>query len=49
MGIPYTNEFDLNVHRKGLLERSALFPACFIIAGVHIVREGNLLVVSRGK
>jgi len=48
-GVPYTNEFYLNIHRKSLLEHGALTPTDFVVATEHPVREGNLLVVTRGK
>ena len=47
--LPYANEIYLDIYRESLLERSTLFPTCFIVASVHVVREGNLLVVPRRK
>ena len=49
MGIPYSNEFYLNIYRKGLLERVALSPTRFIVTSEHLVGEGNLLVITRWK
>ena len=47
--LPYANEIYFYIHRESLLEHSALFPTRFIVASVHVVSEGNLLVVPRRK
>jgi hypothetical protein len=49
MGIPYANKIDLNIYRKSFLECDALIPTLFVVATEHLVREGNLLVVTRGE
>lgn len=47
--LPYADEIYLDIHRESLLEHSALFPTRFIVTSVHVVSEGNLLVVPRRK
>ena len=47
--LPYADEIYLDIHRESLLEYSALFPTRFIVTSVHVVSEGNLLVVPRRK
>jgi hypothetical protein len=48
-GIPYTNKFDFNIYGKSFLEHDALIPTSLVVATEHLVREGNLLVITRGK
>ena len=48
-GIPYTKELYLDIYRKSLLELDALIPTRFVVASEHLVREGNLLVVTCWK
>lgn len=49
MGIPYTNEFYLNIYRKSFLKHDALIPTLVVVASVHLVSEGDLLVIARRK
>ena len=43
--IPHADKFYLNIHRESFLECGALIPPSLILASVHLVCEGNLLVV----
>jgi len=45
--IPYADKIYFNIHRESLLECVALIPPSVVVATVHLVCEGNLLVVPR--
>jgi hypothetical protein len=45
--LPNTNEFDINFDRKGFLERCALAPTSFILAGIHF--KGTYWWLSLGR
>lgn len=45
--LPYADEFNVDVDAEATLERSGLFPAEVIRARIHLVGEGDLLVIAR--
>ena len=44
---PYTDEVDVNVDGKRLLERGRLLPAKIVVPLEHLVGEMYLLVIAR--
>jgi hypothetical protein len=43
---PDADELDINVDRESPLECVTLLPSCLVVARVHLVCEGDLLVVA---
>jgi hypothetical protein len=48
-GSPDSKKLDIDVHRESLFERRALFPTDVVGTCVHLVGEGDLLVVAGGE
>ena len=46
-GVPDTDEFDVDIDGKCLLERGRLFPAEVVVPFKHLVCEVHLLVIAR--
>ena len=44
--VPDTNKLDINIDAKRFLELIRLFPSQVIFTRIHLVREGDLLVVA---
>ena len=47
--VPDTNKLDINIDAKCFLELIGLFPSQVIFTRIHLVREGDLLVVAWGE
>ena len=47
--VPNTNKLDINIDAKSFLELIGLFPSQVIFTRIHLVREGDLLVVAWGE
>lgn len=47
--IPYANKFNFDIYRKSFLERLTLVPTRLVVAAEHLIREGDLLVITRRK
>ena len=47
--VPYAQELDLDIDRKGLLERGRLLPPDPVRPCVHLVCKRNLLPIVSGQ
>jgi hypothetical protein len=47
--LPSAKKVYPDIDREGLLEVFTLFPSKLVLASIHLICEGDLLVVPRGK
>ena len=45
--VPNTDKLDININAERLLELVRLLPSCFVFTCIHLVCEGDLLVIAR--
>lgn len=47
--LPDAYKLNIDIDREGLLKLVALLPPKLVLASVHLVREGDLLVIAGGQ
>ena len=44
--LPNTDKLDIHIDAEGFLEQIGLFPSYFVFTYIHLVCEGDLLVIA---